>query len=152
MRRTQATDCRTLPFGPDRVWAALVDFAGYPRWWPQGRRLRVLRVMDGLVGSRFEVGPRGGRFVCEVAGVLPSREMRIAYVGGVHRGTGVWTLEPAGAGTRVCYAVDLEPHGWAVQLLSNFLDFGKMHSRAMGRLFDGLEGCLRRGEEGGRTA
>ena len=144
MRRTVADDCRTLPFRPEQVWAALADFDNYPRWWPAELRLRVLEVKPALVGSRFEVRPRGGNFVCEVERVAPGREMVIAYVEGVHKGSGIWALEPAEGGTRVRYAVDLEPVGWLVRLLSNVIDFGSIHSRAMGRLFDGLEGWIKR--------
>lgn len=144
MRQTKADDFRKLPFPPERVWAALTDLENYPKWWPVDLRLRVLRVADGLVGSRFEVRPRGGSFVCEVEKVDPGRELLIRYAAGVHRGTGLWTLEPAEGGTLLRYAVDLEPQGWLVRLLSNVLDFGKIHSRAMQRLFDGLEGHVRR--------
>ena len=145
MRRTLANDCRTLPFRPDQVWAALADFASYPAWWPAELRLRVLEVTPGLAGSRFEVRPRGGSFVCEVERVDPGREMLIRYAGGVHRGTGIWTLERVAGGTLVRYAVDLEPQGWLVRLLPNLIDFGKVHSRAMRRLFDGLEAWIGRG-------
>jgi hypothetical protein len=114
-------------------------------WWPDELRLRVLRVTPELVSSRFEIRPRGASFVCEVGRVDPSREMLIRYVKGAHRGTGLWTLEAVEGGTRACYAVDLEPHGWLVPLLSNFLDLGRMHSESMVRLFDGFHERLRRG-------
>jgi uncharacterized protein YndB with AHSA1/START domain len=145
MRRTKADDSRTLPFPPERVWTVLADFASYTLWWPAEVRLRVLDVTPGLVGSRFEVRPLGGSFACEVESCRPGRQMVVAYVEGVHRGKGVWNLEATEGGTLVRYAVDLEPHGWLVRLLSNVLDFGKLHSRAMERVFAGLEGRLRQG-------
>ncbi len=145
MRNTRVTDCRTVPRSPERVWDALTDFARYPAWWPASLRVRVLRVSPGLVGSRFEVRPWGSRFVCEVGAVVPGREMVVRYVEGAHRGTGVWTLRPDGAGTRVCYVVDLEPCGPLPRLLSHVLDFGRIHSAGMAQLFDGLEGWLVRG-------
>ncbi len=64
--------------------------------------------------------------------------MVIRYVEGVHRGTGRWTFEKVAEGTRACYRIDLEPHGWLPRLVSHFLDFSKMHSRSMGQVFDGL--------------
>lgn len=149
MRRTKADDSRTLPFPPERVWAALTDFENDPKWWPADLRLRVLRVTDELVGSCFEIRPRGGSFVSEVEKVDHGREMLIRYVAGVHRGTGLWTLVPAEGGTLVRYAVDLEPQDWLIQLLSRLIDFDKVHSRAVQKLFDGLEGHI--GRHGSRT-
>lgn len=143
MRRTRAKDCRTLPFGPSEVFAALLDCASYPHWWPAELRVRVPRANEGGVGSRIEIRPRGGQFICEVARVIQDREILIEYVEGVHRGTGRWTLEKLDDGTRACYQIDLEPQGWFVRLLSAWMDFGKMHSRSMAKVFDGLEGWLK---------
>jgi ribosome-associated toxin RatA of RatAB toxin-antitoxin module len=145
MRQTQATDCRTLPFDVAEVFAALLDFKSYPRWWPAELRVRVLKTAPDHVESRIEVRPRGGRFVCEIAQVAPDRAILIEYVEGVHKGTGRWTFGRVAEGTRACYQINLEPQGWLPRLLSNFMDFGKLHSRSMEQIFDGLEGWLRRG-------
>ena len=143
MRRTQATDCRMFPFDMAVVFGALLDCENYPRWWPAGLRVRVLRLTQDAVGSRIEIRPRGGRFVCAIARIVPEREIEIEYVAGVHRGTGRWTFEKLAGGTRARYQIDLEPQGWLPRLLSNWMDFGKMHSRSMERVFDGLESWLR---------
>jgi ribosome-associated toxin RatA of RatAB toxin-antitoxin module len=142
MRRTQATDCRTLRFDLDVVFAAVLDCENYPRWWPANLRVRVLQLTQNALGSRIEIRPRGGRFTCEIAQVVPAREILIEYVDGVHRGTGRWTFEKLAEGTRACYQIDLEPQGWLPRLLSNCMDFGKMHSRSMEQVFDGLESWL----------
>jgi uncharacterized protein YndB with AHSA1/START domain len=142
MRRTQATDCRTLPFDVAEVFAALLDFESYSRWWPARLRVRALHVTPHRVGSRIEVRPRGGRFVCEVGQVVPDREILIRYVEGVHWGTGRWTVERVAEGTRACYQIDLEPQGWLPRLLSNWMDFGTIHSRSMAQVFQGLEAWL----------
>jgi ribosome-associated toxin RatA of RatAB toxin-antitoxin module len=143
MRRTQATDCRTLPFDVSQAFAALLDCKNYPRWWPGQLRVRVLKTTLDAVGSRIEIRPRGGRFICEIAQVVPNREILIEYVEGVHRGTGRWTFEKLTEGTRACYQIDLEPQGWLPRLLSNWMDFAKIHSRLMEKVFDGLESWLR---------
>jgi uncharacterized protein YndB with AHSA1/START domain len=143
MRQTQANDCRTLPFDVAEVFAALLDFENYPRWWPAQLRVRVLKVSPERVGSRIEVRPRGGVFVCEIVQVVPDREILIGYVEGVHMGTGRWRFEKVAEGTCACYQIDLEPHGWLPRLLSNVMNFGKLHSRSMEKVFDGLEGWLR---------
>jgi ribosome-associated toxin RatA of RatAB toxin-antitoxin module len=149
VRRTRATDCRILPFPVGQVGAGLLDFASYPRWWPAQLRIRVLRTTPDHVGSRIEVRPRGGWFICEIAQVIPNREILIHYVDGVHRGTGRWTVEPVDGGTRVCYQIDLEPHGSLPRLLSHALNFARLHSRMMVKVFDGLEHWLSNNPNGG---
>ncbi len=139
MRRTRATDCRTLSFDLDVVFAAVLDCENYPRWWPANLRVRVLQLTPNAVGSRIEIRPRGSRFICEIAQIVPNREILIEYVEGVHRGTGRWTFEKLAEGTYACYRIDLEPQGWLPRLLSNLMDFGKMHSHSMEKVFDGLE-------------
>lgn len=143
MRRTQAADCCMLPFDVAEVYAALLDYESYPHWWPAQLRVRVLKSTPGGVGSRIEVRPRGGWFTCEVSRIVPDKEILIQYVEGVHRGTGHWTFEKRAEGTRACYQIDLEPQGWLPRLLSNFMDFGTMHSRSMEQVFDGLKAWLR---------
>jgi uncharacterized protein YndB with AHSA1/START domain len=143
MRRTQATDCRTLPFDPSEVYAALLDFASYPRWWPPELRVGVLRATSEGVGSRIEIRPRRGQFICEGAQVVLGRVIVIEYVEGVHRGTGRWTLEKLDEGTRACYEIDLGSQGWLPRFLSNWMDFGKIHSRSLAKVFDGLEEWLK---------
>jgi hypothetical protein len=48
----------------------------------------------------------------------------------------LWAIEKTAEGTRVSYSIDLEPQGWLAQLLSNWMDFGRMHSRSMERPFE----------------
>ncbi len=144
MRRTQATDCRTLPFDVAQIYTALLDLESYPRWWPAQLRVRVLKATAERVGSRIEVRPRGGWFVCEIGQIIPDKEILIQYIEGVHRGTGRWTLEKVDEGIRVCYQIDLEPQGWLPRLLSQFLDFARIHSWSMEKVFDGLEKWLKR--------
>ncbi|MFO0999463.1 MAG: SRPBCC family protein [Planctomycetaceae bacterium] len=142
MRRTQITDCRVLPFAASHVYAALIDFAHYTEWWPAELRLQVVYVAADYMGSRFEVRPRGGSFVCEVVGLVKEKEVQIRYVDGLHRGTGLWTLKPHEHGTQLCYQIDLEPQGCVPRLLSNVMNFAAIHSRGMEKLFDGLQHWL----------
>lgn len=147
MRRTQVTDCRVFSFDAACVFAALIDFESYPKWWPGELRLKVLSVTADLVGSRFEVRPRGGSFVCEVVTLDDLRELQIRYVDGLHRGTGLWTLRPHEYGTQVCYQIDLEPQGFVPRLLSNVIDFASIHSKGMEKVFDGLQQWLSKGAQ-----
>lgn len=142
MRRTQVTDCRVFSFDAACVYAALIDFGSYPKWWPSELRLKVLSVTADFKGSRFEVRPRGGSFVCEVVALDDQRELQIRYIDGLHRGTGLWTLRPHKHGTQVCYQIDLEPQGIVPRLLSNVINFASIHSNGMEKVFDGLQQWL----------
>jgi ribosome-associated toxin RatA of RatAB toxin-antitoxin module len=149
VRRTQTTDCRILRFDLGQAFAALLDLDYYARWWPSQLRIRVLKTTPNHVGSRIEVCPRGGWFTCEISQVIPEREIEIRYVDGVHRGTGRWTFEPVAGGTQVCYRIDLEPHGRLPRLLSHVLNFAKLHSGMMEKVFDGLADWLGKTLTGG---
>jgi putative intracellular protease/amidase len=58
------------------VYAALLDFDSYPRWWPAQLRVRVLKVTPARVGSRIEIRPRGGQFICEIGAKTQHPMMR----------------------------------------------------------------------------
>ena len=126
-----------------RVQQVLTDLEHYPEWWPSQLRIRVLRTTPDFIGSQIEVRPMGGRFTCEVVGIEQDRVIHIGYVDGLHRGIGVWTFETVGDGTTVSYRIDLEPQGWLPRLMSHFMDFGRIHSKEMQRVFDGMESWLR---------
>lgn len=141
MRRTRAKDCRELGYPAERVYAALLDWRRYERWWPAGIGFELLEETPEGVGSRAAIRPIGAEFVCEIRSVIPNRQIVIAY-SGIHAGEGIWTLEPSGGGTHLCYQVDLEPQGFFPQMMSEFIDFAHLHSSMMRRVFDGLERYL----------
>lgn len=68
----------------------------------------MLQLTPDAVRSRIEIRPRGGRFICEIAQVVPNKEILIEYVEGIHWGTGRGTFEKLADGTHVCYQIDLE--------------------------------------------
>jgi hypothetical protein len=96
-----------------------------------------------LVGSRFEVRPYRGRgFVCEVESAVPEKELRLRYVAGIYRGTGVWVLAAQEGGTRLSYRIDLEIVDWVVALLSYVVNIASLHSRFMKEVLGGLAGYV----------
>ena len=136
----QASDDRVLPFPPEEIWAVLADVAASPRWWPASLGLTVRGASLGLVGSEFEICPRGGRpFRCRVEAIESPRRMRMHYPGPFIVGTGEWRLEAVTGGTRVVYALDVQAHGWLVALVGEFLPLGKIHSKSMQEVLANLE-------------
>ena len=125
-RRIQAEDMVDVAGSPDAVFAVLWDVARYPDWWPAALRVRHIG------GGEVEVRPRASRFRCRLGDAEPPYWLTVQYVDGPQRGEGIWTLQalPHGA-TRVCYRIDLEPHGLIARLLSYAMDFAAIHSRQM---------------------
>jgi uncharacterized protein YndB with AHSA1/START domain len=103
----------------ERVWAALTDTEGWPRWWPYVRSVRTLACgrADG-VGSvrRIEWATRlPYEIVIEVEAVESVRLERLrARSRGQLRGEGIWLLRAEGGFTDVTYV-------WRVELTRRWM-------------------------------
>lgn len=146
MSPIHAADSMFVPAPSERVLAALLAVERYPLWWPAALRVRVVSPPPHGLGSIVEVRVLGSRFRCRIAAVEPPSRLTVVYVAGLHRGHGLWTLEPQQGGTKVTYAVDLVPHGLMAKLLSHVVDFATLHSRQMQGVFGGLTRHLSRGD------
>lgn len=138
MKRTRAIDSAVIAAPPARVFAVLLAVARYAEWWPAALAPRIVSAVHLGAASIVEAGPRFGRFQARITEAEPPRRIAVAYVGGAHRGSGEWRLEPADGGTHVTYSVDLEPRGLLAQVLARFVDFAPIHSRMMAGIFEGL--------------
>lgn len=103
----------------DRVWAALIDPASWPRWWPYVHDVRTLREggADG-VGSvrRIDWSTRlPYRIVIEVEAIESVRLQRLrARSRGQLDGEGLWLLRAEGGYTDVTYV-------WRVRLVKRWM-------------------------------
>ncbi len=100
-----------LPASPDGAWAVLVDWERQPDWMADADEVRVTSAARAGVGTTVDVKTRVLNVPLfterlEVVGWDPPRELRIARRSFV-RGLGMWTLTPAGAGTRFRWVEDL---------------------------------------------
>ena len=136
----QAMDERLLPFTPEQVWAVLADANSYPKWYPPAVTVRVLEGPPALVGTRFEIKPRGGQpFPCHVTAATSPSRIQTRYPGPFIMGTGEWRLATVSGDTRVTYALDVVATGWLATLLGKILPLGKIHSQAMQEVLVALE-------------
>lgn len=141
----QAVDERALPFVPEQIWPVLANAERFPTWYPVSVGVKVLATSASIVGSEFEIKPRGGRpFRCRVEAIEPPRRMRMCYPGPFIVGSGEWRLEAVAGGTRVAYALDVEAHGWLVAVLGKLLPLGKIHSKSMQEILANLEAAVQR--------
>ena len=143
MTAIRASDEIVVAAPAAEVWKLLADIAAMPGWWPPNPRLRVLRVLPGIVGSELEIQPRGGRpFRCRVVSVEEPRSIRMEYFGGFITGRGEWRLEVSGSGTRVRYELDVQAAGRVVAWISRVIPLGRLHSRQMQGVLGRLERAL----------
>ena len=138
--RISARDEVALPYTVDQVYAALVDFSSYKEWWPRHLAFEVLGPLPVALGTRVRFG--NTRFVSWTGVVTEVRERAtivIRYDGGACEGRATWTLEEAGAATRIAYAIDLELRPLWLRLLSRLVDFPREHHRQISRVFAALD-------------
>ncbi len=93
-----------LPVPPAAAWAALTDWERQAEWMRDADRVEVVSPQRTGLGTMVAVRTRVLHVPLfterlEVVGWDPPRELRIAHRSFV-RGTGTWSLEPAGTGTR----------------------------------------------------
>ncbi len=95
-----------------RTWSVVLDLAHYPDWWPNFRRVQLLRG-DGLsVGSLYECVVRGSlpyslRYTLEVMTVDRHRSLSLRSSGDLV-GTGRWDFtDVAPRQCRATYAWDV---------------------------------------------
>lgn len=93
-----------LPVPPAAAWAALTDWERQAEWMRDADRVDVVSPQREGLGTTVAVRTRVLHVPLfterlEVVGWDPPRELRIAHRSFV-RGTGTWSLEPAGTGTR----------------------------------------------------
>lgn len=144
MDRIQASDSRVLPFAAEKIMPVLLDATTYPRWWPAAITFTLLKQVPGGVGSEFEIKPYGTHaFRCRIEKIDGLKRIDTRYYEGVYLGTGYWSLEPEGGGTRLGYTVDLEIKSFAVKMMARMMDVGKLHSKLMDEVFTGLEKVLK---------
>jgi carbon monoxide dehydrogenase subunit G len=100
-----------LPVPPAAAWAALTDWERQPEWMGDADRVEVISPQRAGLGTTVAVRTRVLRVPLfterlEVVGWDPPSELRIAHRSFI-RGTGTWSLEPAGTGTRFRWVEDI---------------------------------------------
>lgn len=143
MRNIEAVDCHLFVGDQVEIFDLVSDMGSYPRWWPAGVKGKVLENNPAKVGSKVEIVANGGKFRCELIGLEPPHRVQVHYYGGVIRGDSVWSLEELGdRQIKLCYEVQVVPHGVLPNLLGKVVDYTWFHSRSMRSVFRGLEAHL----------
>lgn len=143
MRRIKANDCAKLEGSVEKIFDIISDVRTYPNWWPTSVKVKVLEHKDDGLGSKIEVRAAGGWFRCTITSVDKPTKIGIQYYDGVQKGEGWWTITKIDENlVQVCYTIDLEPYGFVPRILSNFLDFSKIHSNLMKDIYKKIQYLL----------
>jgi Polyketide cyclase / dehydrase and lipid transport len=103
----------------ERVWAALTDAEGWPRWWPHVRSVRTLRPggagpMGGMRRIEWATRLPACRFVIDVQAMesLPPERLRCRSSHPL-RGKGIWLLRAESGHTHITCVWRVEyDSGW----------------------------------------
>ena len=122
------------------VWKVLVDFQHYQDWWPKYVNLKILKLSEAIVGTKFKANPLGGKsFACRVISIIPNQEIKLEYIDGIYRGSGYWNLESKEGLVNVSYIVDLEIVNKSIALLSKLISISKIQSLIFKNILKGLD-------------
>ncbi|MFM8303307.1 MAG: SRPBCC family protein [Actinomycetota bacterium] len=104
-----------IPAPPDVVWAAIEDLSTHTEWMADAERITFVSEQRAGVGTEFDcltvVGPLRTTDRMTVTEWEPGAVMGIRHKGAV-TGTGRFTLESAGSGTRFCWSEELRFPWW----------------------------------------
>jgi uncharacterized protein YndB with AHSA1/START domain len=97
---------------PERVFAALTDWARQGEWMP-GTRVRVVKGNGDAAGdeivARTGIGPVGFDDPMRLTAWEPPARCEMAHLGRVVRGGGVFLVEPRDAGSRCTWVEWVDP-------------------------------------------
>lgn len=106
---------------PEQVWAYMMDFSKAARWRNLVREIEVLTPGPLRVGSElkltFDMLGKVRKAISEVWAFEPARRFGVRNTEQNVSGVFEYTLAPEGAGTRVTFSCDIQPHGWMWLLL-----------------------------------
>ena len=143
MKKIISADSCRLNHSAESVFNAVADVMVYKNWWSNNVKVKVLESSSNFIGSRIEIRASGGWFRCEIVSVNKPYKVRVRYYAGVQIGEGIWTNEKTGdSDTKLTYSIKLEPFGFIPRFLSNFINFSKIHSKAMKEMFVSLDRYL----------
>jgi uncharacterized membrane protein len=130
------------------VFDFILDGENAPRWRPAVTDAKLVTSGPLGVGSRFKQGlrgPSGGRIDgdYEIVECRQNHWIRFQVTAGPARPTGTYKFEESGDGTKVTFALDYEPKGFARLM-------GPMITRNMWREVATLENLKKQLEETGR--
>jgi hypothetical protein len=144
-------DVWSVPCSLEVAWGMIDDVAGWPRWWPDYKRVQRLTPESGQ-GARWRAWVRADLpytldFVFTVVEREPPRYVRTA-VEGFFTGEIDWRLEPDGSGTRLVLQERTETRWPLINLVARlggrrFLEAN--HRAAMRRGEAGLRAILATG-------
>jgi hypothetical protein len=138
------TDEGLIQAAPQAVFDAIMELmAGRGSWWAPHLFVRPTgaQTPEGVGSSSTIRVPRRARFVARIEEVVAPLRLRVSYVAGDFRGSGLWTFEAQGRATRIRFRWHVVPAHWWLRWLSGVVQ--RNHSKVMRLGFEALDRHLR---------
>jgi ribosome-associated toxin RatA of RatAB toxin-antitoxin module len=143
MPKVTSKNIKLLNYPVPYVYRTLTDFASYPKWYPKPFKFDVLHLDSHAVGTTVAIeNGRLVKWVAKITSFKPDELIGIDYIEGAWLGKTYWRFEDRGGKTRLTLEIDLEINKPWLRFLSGFMNFSKLHSRQMNRVFTALEQYL----------
>jgi hypothetical protein len=140
MKEIDVTDEGIVHATSTVVFKAIVDLmAGRGSWWAPHLFVRPIgeRTADGIGCASVIRVPRRARFVARIEEAVAPLRLRVSYIGGDFRGSGLWTFEQLERSTRVVFRWRVFPARFWLRWMSAVVE--RNHSRVMRIGFESLD-------------
>jgi catechol 2,3-dioxygenase-like lactoylglutathione lyase family enzyme len=142
MGRIKSFDRCLLHFPVDYVYRTLTDFSSYSKWWPREIKFELLHLNPNITGTTINVQNGVVKWKSMITGFRNNRLLAIDYIEGAWLGKTAWRVEDRAGDTVLTLEIDLEINSIWLKPVSWLLNFQKIHSRQIHRIFGNLEKYL----------
>lgn len=147
MPKVISRDSVILAYPADYVYRTLTDFVSYSKWWPRAIRFHLKHLNPGIVGTTLDV--QNGPFVkweSKISEFKTNRLLSIEYTAGAWTGITNWRFENKDGKTELTLDIDLDVNKSWLKFISFFINFSKIHSRQIKKVFANLSAYLEANE------
>lgn len=138
MPRVISKDTVLLNFPADYVYRTITDFTSYSAWWPSAIKFRIEHLNPGVKGTTINVQNGFVKWKSKITSFKTNRLLAIDYVDGAWLGKTFWKFEDKDGKTELTLEIDLAINQSWLKAVSVFLNFSRIHSNQVKKVFANL--------------
>lgn len=142
MAKVKSIDSRLLKFPVDYVYRTITDFASYSKWWPREIKFDIEHLNPNITGTTINVQNGIVKWKSKITGFRNNKLLAIDYIEGAWLGKTYWRVEDRAGDTELTMEIDLEINRLWLKPISAVINFSKVHSKQIHRIFRNLEKYL----------